>query len=108
MLGHASIGDRKGHYCHDSADSCYVRSQHEGWPELRTQEAKRLPEVVRIYHALTGTTTETKADYTLWPPQPATCGDVLRDRGDVGPCVLSGRHGVHDDGAGVTWTRSVI
>jgi hypothetical protein len=63
---------------------------------------------VRIYHALTGTTTETKADYTLWPPQPAACADVLRDHGDVGPCVLSGSHDTHDDGRGITWSRKRV
>jgi hypothetical protein len=36
------------------------------------------------------------------------CGDVLRDHGDVGPCVLSGRHEVHDDGRGITWVRSRV
>jgi hypothetical protein len=38
----------------------------------------------------------------------AGCGDVLRDHGDVGPCVLSGRHDTHDDGRGITWTRSRV
>jgi hypothetical protein len=38
----------------------------------------------------------------------AACGDVLRDHGAVGPCVLSGSHGWHDDGRGTTWSRKRV
>jgi hypothetical protein len=41
-------------------------------------------------------------------PRPAACNDRLSDHGDVGPCVLSGRHATHDDGRGVTWSRKEV
>lgn len=38
----------------------------------------------------------------------AGCGDRLTDRGDVGPCIAVGPHDQHDDGHGITWTRSTV
>jgi hypothetical protein len=117
MLGHASIGDREGHYCHDSSDSCYVRSQHEGWPELRAMDGAERAQAVLEADARGEITWDRldlceheceHLDESDCAEACSRCNDQLNDHGDVGPCVLSGSHDTHDDGRGITWSRKDV